>query len=160
MNGDINKLASIVEKYHGQRGSLIPVLEEIQDQCLYLSRESLQLVSAVLDLPLSQVYNVATFYNAFSLKPRGRHLFSICMGTACHVKGAEKILRKAQDQLQIVPGETTDDMTFTMETVRCVGCCSLAPVVRVDDQTFGHVTTKKVLNILKEAKSKPLVISG
>lgn len=154
MNGDLDKLALILEKYQDQRGALIPALEEIQDEYLYLSRSALQLVSAVLDLPLSQVYNVATFYNAFSLKPRGHHLFSICMGTACHVKGAEKILRKAQEELQIGPGETTEDMMFTMETVRCVGCCSLAPVVRVDDDTFGHVTTKKVSNVLKDAKAK------
>ena len=99
-------------------------------------------------VPLSQIYGVATFYSTFSLKPRGRNIISICLGTACHVRGGERVRERIQDSLNIGDGETTEDMRFTFETVRCIGCCSLGPVVKINEDMHGHISSDKVNNIL------------
>lgn len=134
----------------GTEGSLIPILEEIQERYHYLPRDALILVSQWLGIPLSQVYGIATFYNAFSLKRRGRHLIHVCTGTACHVRGAAQVLDRFQRRLQIQPGETTPDWEFTLETVNCLGACALGPITVVDGEYFGQMAASRVDKLLKE----------
>ncbi len=135
----------------GHAGAVIAVLEEIQSRYRYLPQEAMVLVSERLAVPLSQVYSVATFYNAFSLVPRGKHTISVCTGTACHVRGAVQVLDRLETRLGIGPGGTTHDRQFTLETVNCLGCCALGPVVVLDGEYEGQMTTKKVDNLMKRA---------
>jgi len=144
------ELAETIEQ-NGAGASLISVLEEIQAQYRYLPREAMILVSERLGVPLSQVYSVATFYHAFSLVPRGKHTICVCTGTACHVRGAVQVLDRLETRLGVAPGGTTRDREFTLETVNCLGCCALGPVVVLDDEYEGQMTTKKVDKLLKRA---------
>lgn len=148
MEFDPAKVDGIVERYKGEQGLLISILQDIQAEFNYLPKEALLRVSEGLDVPVSQVFSVATFFKAFSLKPRGRHLLNVCMGTACHVKGAGGILGKIERELGVGEGGTTDDLRFTVDTVRCVGCCSLGPVVVVDEDTHGRLTQEEIPKIL------------
>lgn len=148
------KIDEIIDRYEGNKGALIAVLQDIQEEYYYLAEEALRRVAERLNLPLTQVYGVATFFTSFSLKPRGRYLIYTCHGTACHVRGAERITEQVSRKLAIQPGDTTPDMQFTLETVRCVGCCSLAPVMRVDETTYARMTPSKVPKILKAYGNK------
>ena len=130
--------------------SLISVLEDIQSRCRFLPREAMILVSEGLGLPLSQVYSVATFYNAFSLLPRGRHGICVCVGTACHVRGAKPVLDRLEETLGIKPGETTPDLHFSLETVNCLGACALGPIVVVDGKYSGQMYAAKVDDLLAQ----------
>ncbi|PPD59024.1 complex I 24 kDa subunit family protein [Dehalogenimonas etheniformans] len=143
---------TILAKYEQDAAMLVGILQDIQSELNYLPRECLVMVGEELDIPLSRVYSVATFFKAFSLKPRGRHSLHVCMGTACHVRGAEKVLDKLQTELCLCAGETSPDMKFTLETVNCVGACALGPVVVVDGEYAGQVTTDKVKSILEGCK--------
>jgi len=136
---EIAKADQIIEQYEIAPHSLIAVLQDVQEEWQYLPREVLEHVSARLEVPISQVFRVATFYSAFSLEPRGRHLISVCTGTACHVRGSGRLLERLQDLLQIAPGQTTADKQFSLQTVHCMGCCALAPAVRIDDHVFAQV---------------------
>jgi NADH-quinone oxidoreductase subunit E len=136
---------------NGADGSLISMLEEIQAQYRYLPRDAMILVSEGLGVPLSQVYSVATFYNSFSLQPRGKHTICVCTGTACHVRGAVQVLGRLQARLGVAPGGTTRDGEFILETVNCLGCCALGPVVVVDNEYEGQMTTRKVDKLLQRA---------
>jgi NADH-quinone oxidoreductase subunit E len=144
------RLAETIGK-NGTGASLISVLEEIQAQYHYLPREAIILVSEWLGVPLSQVYSVATFYHSFSLIPRGKHKICVCTGTACHVRGAVQVLDRLESSLGVGPGGTTRDRQFTLETVNCLGCCALGPVVVLDDEYEGQMTTRKVDKLLKRA---------
>ena len=144
------KVELILDKYDRDRGFLVSMLQDIQSEYKYLPREALMQVAQALDLPTSQIYSVATFFKAFSLKPRGRHLINVCMGTACHVRGAVRIVEELERKLDIPAGETTEDLRFTLETVRCVGACALGPLVTVDGEYHGQVQTSKLDSILKE----------
>lgn len=146
---DLPEVDSILARHELVPASLIAVLQEIQEQYQYLPREALERVAAQLAVPLSQVYRVATFYSAFSLKPRGRHLISVCTGTACHVRGAGKLLERLQMLLEVEPGQTTPDRLFTLETVHCMGCCSLAPAVRIDETVFARVKVGALEKLIK-----------
>ena len=137
-----------------RRENLIPVLEQIQRGFHYLPEEVLRVVSRRLRVPLTQVYHVATFYNCFSLEPRGRHQVQVCLGTACHVRGAARILDRLLRDLKLSAPGTTNDFEFTVSTVRCVGCCGLAPVLRVDANTHPHLTQAKVPGLLKRYGQK------
>ena len=139
----------ILDKYDRDKGFLVSILQDIQGEYNYLPKETLTQVSQVLDLPVSQIYSVATFFKAFSLKPRGRHLISVCLGTACHVRGAVRIVEELERRLGTTRGETTEDGKFTLETVRCVGACALGPVVTVDGEYFGQMQTGKLDSLLK-----------
>jgi NADH-quinone oxidoreductase subunit E len=130
--------------------NLIPVLQEIQARYRYLPEDALRAVSRRFHIPLTQVFHVATFYNCFSLEPVGRHLMQVCLGTACHVRGAPRVLDRLLRDLKLRGPGTTDDLEFTVRTVRCVGCCALAPVVRVDDNTHSHLTQARVPGLLKK----------
>ncbi len=131
---------------------MISVLQKVNNTFNYLPEHVLNYISEELDIRLSMVYRVATFYNAFSLKPRGKNLITACLGTACQVKGAEKVISSFENELGLERGDTTDDMFFTLETVRCLGCCGLAPVVKVRNDIHGAVSKKKVPLIIKSYK--------
>lgn len=152
MDVKVNELFTIVEREGASEGALIAVLEKIQESYRYLPPEALMLVSAWLNVPLSQAYSVATFYNAFSLVPRGKHCMSVCMGTACHVRGSPRILDWLKTQLGIEAGETTPDRLFTLETVNCLGACALGPIIVTDGVYSGQLTTQKVDRLLKTIK--------
>jgi len=159
MDLDFDELNVVFSRYPATPDSLISLLADMQEMFHYLPEHALILLSERLDVPLSRVYSVATFYNAFSLEPRGEHLVSVCLGTACHVKGAENILSRLERELGVGAGHTTEDMMFSLEKVRCIGCCSLAPVIRVDEDTYGHLEAGKVPSVLKKyrrAASKQL----
>lgn len=145
-------LNKVIKKYEGKPGAIISVLEDIQEIYGYLPKDILEQVSERLKVHLSQLFSMATFYSAFTLKPRGKHTVHVCLGTACHVRGAPKIVDELSRLLDIDPGDTTEDKNFTLETVRCVGCCSLAPVVRVDKDTYGYNTMDRVPKILNNYK--------
>lgn len=147
---EVPEVDKIIAQYEPAPASLIAVLQDVQEQCQYLPREALERVAEQLGTPLSQVYRVATFYSAFSLQPRGRHVVSVCTGTACHVRGAGQLLERLQDLLEARPGETTPDGEFTLETVHCMGCCSLAPAVRIDETVFARVRVGALEKLLKQ----------
>lgn len=143
------KVDAILDKYGYEQGFLVSILQDIQAEYYYLPKETLKQVSQALGIPLSQVYSVATFFKAFSLKPRGRHLINVCLGTACHVRGAVRVVEGIERRLGINQGETTPDRKFTLETVRCVGACALGPIVIVDGEYFGQMQTGKLDSLLK-----------
>jgi NADH-quinone oxidoreductase subunit E len=142
------KVTAIIDNYESDKAQLISILQDIQAEFHYLPQEALIQVSDTMKIPLSQVYSVATFFKAFSLKPRGKHLINVCLGTACHVRGASKVLEQIERSLKINPGETTDDFKFTLETVNCMGCCALGPVVNIDGEYFGQMNAAKVDSLL------------
>jgi len=144
------KAKDIINQSKERRESLIEVLQDIQAEYNYLPQEVLNQISQELEIPLSQVLRVATFYAAFSLKPRGRHLINVCLGTACHVRGGGRILEKLERDLGLKSGDTSSDLKFSLETVRCIGCCSLAPVIRIDEDTHGRLKQDKIPRILKK----------
>lgn len=150
----LNELAQVISK-NGEEVSIITILEEIQARYRYLPHEAMILVSDWSGVPLSQLYSVATFYNVFSLIPRGEHTIEICTGTACHVRGAIQVLDRLESKLGIVPGETTKDRKLTLETVNCLGCCALGPVAVVDGKYVGQMTTKKADKLIKHTTRHP-----
>jgi NADH-quinone oxidoreductase subunit E len=143
-------IGAIADRYHRDPSRLQSILQDIQAKQNWLPRESLLEVSRALDVPLSRVFSIATFFNVFSLTPRGRHKISVCLGTACHVKGGNRILERIERDLDIKEGETTEDSRFTLETVRCIGCCSLAPAIVVDGDTHGRLSQDKLKKTYKE----------
>jgi NADH-quinone oxidoreductase subunit E len=146
----MQNIETIVQKHQGRSSALIPILLDIQHECRYLPEDALVTVSEKLKVPLSQIYSLATFYKAFSLKPRGKHSISVCLGTACHVQGSTMILEKVERDLDVKRGSTTKDLNFDVEEVHCLGCCGLAPVMTVDGDLYGKVTLTKVPSILKK----------
>ena len=147
---DVKSLSAIIKKYDGEKEFLICILQDIQEKYGYLPENILIKTSEKLDIPLIQIYGVATFFKAFRLQPRGEHMVQVCLGTACHVRGGERLLEKVQRTLGIGPGEsiTTDKMSFTLETVNCLGACALGPVMVVDGKYYRNMTTNKVEPIL------------
>jgi len=139
---------AIVDSYNGDKGQLVSILQDIQAEYHYLPKEAIEEVSQIMAIPLSQVYSVATFYRAFSLTPRGRHIIKACLGTACHVRGGSRVVDRMELDLGIKRDETTDDLRFTLETVNCVGCCALGPMVIVDDDYHGQLSSDKVSSLL------------
>ena len=142
------KVSSILDKYQRDKGMLVSILQDTQAALGYLAKEALLEVSTGLEVPLSQVYSVATFFRAFSLKPRGRHLIDVCLGTACHVRGAVGILEAIERETGIKPGDTSEDMRFSLETVNCVGACALGPIVIVDGKYEGEMKIDRVKPLL------------
>ncbi|EAX48149.1 NADH-quinone oxidoreductase, E subunit [Thermosinus carboxydivorans Nor1] len=142
------QLDEILAKYQGVKGALIPVLQEAQNAYGYLSKEVIEYIAEKLDIPVSQIYGVVTFYAQFHLNPRGRNIIRVCQGTACHVRGAKAILKALEDNLKITAGGTTADLKFTLETVACIGACGLAPVMMINDDTHGRLTPEVIPSIL------------
>ncbi|MHB8139235.1 MAG: NADH-quinone oxidoreductase subunit NuoE [Smithellaceae bacterium] len=144
------KTKQIVKKHKGDKSALIAVLQEIQDAFNYLPKEALKTAAKAMNVPFTRVYEAATFYTAFSLKPRGKNVIKICKGTACHVRGASMLQDKFERTLSIKPGETTPNGMFSLETVNCVGACALGPVVVINTDYHGQVTMNKVDKIIKK----------
>jgi NADH-quinone oxidoreductase subunit E len=144
------RVEALIDSYVDKKEQLISLLQDIQAEFNYLPQETLVKISRKLEIPLSQVFSVATFFQAFSLKPRGRHTITVCLGTACHVKGGQRLVDKIARDYKVKPGETTRDERFTLETANCLGCCALGPVVVVDGHYEGHVTPDKLDKILKK----------
>ncbi len=149
---NIQSIQNIVAKHQDQQGSLIGILEEIQSTYSYLPVEALKAVAELTGKPLVDIYGVATFYKSFSLKPRGQHVCSACVGTACHVRGSEHVATELEAQLGVGAGETTTDRSFTLEKVACLGACALGPIVVVDGHYFSNVRPQGVKKILDRAR--------
>jgi NADH-quinone oxidoreductase subunit E len=144
MENDNDKLLAVLERHDKGAHSLVPLLQDIQGEFNYLPEEMLRRVAERLEIPLSQVYSVATFYKAFSLEPRGEHIITVCLGTACHVRSAPAVVAELERILGVQSGETTKDMKFTLETVNCLGACALGPIVVMDGEYNGQMTPAKV----------------
>jgi NADH-quinone oxidoreductase subunit E len=147
---DPAKVERVLARYSRRKGAVIPVLQEVQDALGYLPIWAIEAIALGLNVPASQVYGVVTFYAQFRLKPIGKHLCKVCHGTACHVSGATEVGEAILDQLRVAEGETTADGKFTVESVACLGCCSLAPVIMIDQETFGRLSPDKARTIVKE----------
>ena len=147
---ELAKVDAIVDRNGVDPATLIAVLQDVQEEYSYLPKDALTRVAHKLKVPLSRVYSVANFYKAFSLKPRGRHLIQVCLGTACHVRGGDKILEKLARDLDVEAGDTTADGRFTLEAVHCLGCCSLAPAMVVDEVAYGRLKQDKLARVLKK----------
>jgi len=146
---EISRIDQIIDKYEGQEGILIQLLLDIQQELNWIPKEAAERISQRLNIPESQVYRVASFYTAMSLKPRGRHMVSVCMGTACHIRGSPRLLDRIKDILKIQPGETSPDRRFTLNTVNCLGCCALGPVMVVDGKYHGKLAPAEAEEVLK-----------
>ena len=146
---ETERIDKIIDTHGGEASSLIQVLLEIQREDHWLSKDALSRVSERLDVPMRRIQHIATFYKAFSLSPRGRHEVHICMGTACHVRGAGRVLEKVEDVTGISPGETDLDLKFSLETVNCLGCCALGPVMEIDGTTHGRLSAADTKNVLQ-----------
>jgi len=144
------KAEMIVEEFRGEKGALVAILQSINSAFKYLPENILRYVSAELDIPLTSMYRTATFYKAFSLKPVGKKIITVCVGTACHVKGATRVVDNLESELGIKDGETTEDMNFTLNTVNCLGCCGLAPVTTVGDDLYGKVAPANIKEIIEK----------
>ena len=147
---DLSELREILGEHKDHTGALIPVLQEAQKQYGYLSQDILETIAGDLGLPLSQVYGVVTFYSQFRLQPHGENIIRVCHGTACHVSGAQEITAAVEKKLGIKSGGTTRDRKFTLETVACLGCCSLAPVMMINEETHGRLTASKARKVVRK----------
>ena len=147
---DLQAVCEIIERHGYQKASLIGILQDIQGEMNYLPRKALVQVGKSLDIPLTHIYEVATFYKAFSLEPRGKHTIQVCLGTACHVRGGSRVLDYLENRLEVKPGETTKDRSFTLESVNCLGACALGPIMVIDKKYFGKINTTKIESILKK----------
>jgi len=146
----IEQIDKIIDKYKNQKGVLIQLLLDIQRQLNWIPKEAIMRINERLKIPVSEIYRVASFYTALSLKPRGHHLVRVCSGTACYVRGGPRILDSVELSLKIKPGETTGDKNFSLETVNCLGCCALGPVVEIDGQYFGKLSPSNVGKLLSK----------
>ena len=154
-NEEIKNINTVLDNAEGQRGVLIAVLQKVQEKVGYLPEDAMKMIAERFSLSLSNVYGVASFYKHFHFKPRGKNVVKVCMGTACHVRGAKAVLNEMESKLGIKEGETTPDLAVTLETVGCVGCCALAPVATVNDQElYGELTPKMVDDIVAMARSE------
>ncbi len=143
----VAKVNQVMDSYGANPSSLIQMLLDIQREYHWLPKAALLLMSEKLGIPLPRIYHIATFYKAFSVVPQGRHLVSVCVGTACHVRGASRLVDKASEILKVNPGETTEDMKFTINTVSCLGCCALGPVMTVDSEYYSNPAAKEMEQI-------------
>ena len=147
----LQPLREILNGYEKKSKDVIPILQDAQEEYGYLPQEVMHEIAKQIDeLSFSQVYGVATFYSQFHLQPRGENIIRVCMGTACHVRGGDKILDKIQDELGVEDGETTEDLNFTLESVACIGACGLAPVIMINDDTHGRLTPDEIPDILAQ----------
>src|SRR4030042_3437259 len=147
---DLKELNEIINKYNGEKNWLLAIFQDVQAEYRYLPQEAIGLVANRLKIPLTQAYAVATFYKSFSLVPRGEHEIHVCLGTACHLRGGQRLVENFERTLGVKAGGTTKDMKFTLETVNCLGACALAPLVRVDQKNYGKMAGDKVSRIIKE----------
>ncbi|MGB9627943.1 MAG: NAD(P)H-dependent oxidoreductase subunit E [Thermodesulfobacteriota bacterium] len=151
---DLKHVDLIIDKYQGKRTGLISILHEVQDRYTYLPEEALRIVASRLRMDINEIYGVATFYKAFSLIPKGKHSITLCMGTACHVRGGPKILRELKSLLHIEPGQTTLDKQITLNVANCLGVCAIGPVMRVDQKFYGEMNSPKAKKIIERLNKK------
>jgi NADH-quinone oxidoreductase subunit E len=142
------KIEKIIDKYRNKDGILIQLLLDVQRELSWVPYKAIKKISEELKIPISQIYRIASFYTVISLKPRGRHLVRVCVGTACYVRGGTRILDSIENKLEIKSGETTNDKAFSLETVNCLGCCALGPVIEIDGQYFGKLNSEKLDKLL------------
>jgi NADH-quinone oxidoreductase subunit E len=147
---DLTAVDKVLQTHNNDKSMLVGILQDVQEHYRWLPKEVLTRISEQLQVPMSEIYQVVTFYKAFSLKPRGKHVCSICMGTACHVRGAPLILETVKKHLDVEPGQNTKDMQFTLNTVNCVGACAVGPVVQIDNTLYGNLTSIKSVQLLKK----------
>lgn len=147
-----SKIDAIIEKYIGERGALIQLLLEIQRELNWIPREAIKRINELLGIPESEIYRVASFYTAMSLTPRGKYLVRVCTGTACYIRGAQRVLTAAEKAIGIRAGETTSDLKFTLQTVNCLGCCALGPVVEINGKYYGLLTPKNLENLISNLR--------
>jgi NADH-quinone oxidoreductase subunit E len=145
---ETTKVQSIIDKWDGNPDYAIEMLQDVQAEFRHIPKDAIAEISMCTGIPKTRLFFIATFYNAFSLEPRGEHEIQVCTGTTCHVKGAGAIIDELERKLLISPGETTKDQKYSLENVRCLGCCSLAPVVKVDENIFGGVKSSKINKVL------------
>lgn len=154
MDLNLNEVDSIISRHQNQKSSLISILQDIQSEFNYLPKEALINISKSLGIPLIDIISVATFFKAFSLKPRGKYYTTVCVGTACHVRGAPRILSEIQKNIKIEAGQTTEDKLFTLEAVNCLGACALGPIVVVNNEYYGNMSKRKSDQLLNELKKE------
>ncbi|RLE12640.1 NADH-quinone oxidoreductase subunit NuoE [Candidatus Aerophobetes bacterium] len=148
------KVDRVIDRYEGDKANLISILQDVQREYNWLPQDVLTYIAQKLNLPLIDVFEVATFYKSFSLKPRGRHLITVCLGTACHVRGGQRVLEEIERRINVKPGETSEDKQFTLETVNCLGCCAIGPIVVIDGEYYGQMNTRKVASLLEKYSKK------
>ena len=153
---DLSLMNPLIEKYKNKAGNMIPLLQGTQDLYRYIPRNAFEKLASETGNNLSEMYGVATFYAQFRLAPVGKHIIKVCHGTACHVQNAKVITESIKEYLKIEDGGTTEDNMFTLESVACLGCCSLAPVMMIGDETYGKLTGKKTVNVIKDIKKKEM----
>jgi NADH-quinone oxidoreductase subunit E len=149
---DLSRVDAIIDGYNAQPESLLAILQDVQDAENWLPREAVDHIAERLSLPLSRIYSMATFFEAFHLEPRGKHICTVCMGTACHVRGGKRLVEQLERDLDIPSGGTTQDMLFTIEEVNCVGACALGPLVIIDGDYHGNMTSAKVSKTVKKVR--------
>jgi NADH-quinone oxidoreductase subunit E len=149
---DVSKVTEILEKYGPDTHAIVAILQDIQEEYNYLPQEALTKLSEEANIPLSRILSVATFYKAFSLTPKGKYPINVCLGTACHVRGGARVMDKLERELGIERGETTQDLNFSLDEVRCLGCCGLAPVMMVGKEVHGKLSEAKVSSIIGRYK--------
>ena len=147
---DLQAVCEIIERHGYQKASLIGILQDVQAKMNYLPRKALAQVSRSLDIPLTSIYEVATFYKAFSLEPKGKQILQVCLGTACHVRGGARVLDYLENRLEVKSGETTKDLAFSLESVNCLGACALGPMMVIDKKYYGKIDISKIETILKK----------
>lgn len=150
MKEKMEKLDQIIVEHKNQQGGLMPVLHETQELFGYIPEEAQKKISKGLNVPMAEIYGVATFYSRFTLNPRGEHTIGVCLGTACYVKNSQAVFERLQKELNVKPGETTADNKFTLEATRCLGCCGLAPVMMIGEDVYGKLVPDDIPDILKK----------
>ena len=151
---DLAKVDAIIDNYGAEPASLLAIMQDVQDAENYLPREAVDQIAKRLAVPTSRIYSMATFFESFHLEPRGKHICTVCMGTACHVRGAPRLLEQAERDLEIASGQTTKDMQFTLEEVNCVGACALGPLVIIDGEYNGNMTPHRLTKLVEKTKKK------
>ena len=156
---EMSSIDTIIERYEKAPSALLAIMQDVQDQERYLPREAMDRIAELLEVPVARVYQMATFFESFHLEPRGKHICTVCMGTACHVRGALRLVEELERDLDIPSGQTTEDLLFTIEEVNCVGACALGPLVIIDGEYHGTMTSDRVGKVVKkmrkaEAKAK------
>jgi len=149
----IGHIRDVLPDKDKKRGILIHTFQKVQKEMNYLPEDALKMISEKLDIPLSDVYSTASFYKQFYFTPRGKKIVKVCTGTACHVRGAKEVLNSLEDEFDVKEGETTEDLSMTLETVGCIGCCGLAPVATVDENIVGEIDRKKIETIIESIKA-------
>ena len=150
---DVKVVERIIKKWKNDRKYVIEMLQDVQDEFRYIPKEALEVINRYTQAPITDMWHIATFYKAFSLEPRGKYEIQVCLGTACYVKGSERLMERLSENLEIKENETTPDMLFTLKSVRCIGCCGLAPAIMIGDEVYGKLSTKDIPKIIEKYKT-------